>query len=105
MTRSLQLVLYVILSVVDFAATIFLVSNGYADEANPLINGFTSLFTSFPFGLAIYKIMLLAGTVLLLRAIQRRDPRSASRLLIFANAVMLGLGAWHLQCIRISLAG
>jgi hypothetical protein len=105
MSRRLQLVLYVILSLVDFTATVYLVSNGYADEANPLIRGFVAGFSSFPIGLAIYKSLLLAGTILMLRAVHRRDPGASLRLLLFANAVMLALGCWHIVCLRASLAG
>lgn len=97
-------ILYVFLSLVDCGSTIFLVTHGYADEANPLINRFTSLFTSFPLGLIVYKALLLAGTVMVLRLVQDRDPRVAYRLLVFANVVMLALGAWHVHCIRVSLA-
>lgn len=105
MSRRHQLLLYVFLSAVDFAATVYLVGNGFADEANPLINGFTAMFESFSVGLALYKIMLVALTVVILGAIHRRDPRTAGRMMLFANFAMLTLGAWHVYCLRVALGG
>jgi hypothetical protein len=92
--------LYLLLTVADFAATVFLVTNGYADEANPFINGFTALFSSFALGLAIYKTAVTISLVFLLRQVNRQSPAASRRLLFFANAVMLGISGWHIACLH-----
>jgi hypothetical protein len=102
MSRRAQFALYLFLSAVDFVATVFLVSNGYADEANPFINKFASLFSSFTVGLAIYKVALIVCLVALLRTIHRQSPQASQRLLIFANAMMASLSGWHLICLRMA---
>jgi len=104
MSRRHQLALYVVLSFIDFAATIFLVNNGHADEANPLIRGFVSFFPSFSIGLAVYKVLFLGMVLVTLRAVQHRSSRAAGRLLVFANVTMLALGAWHAFCLSASMA-
>lgn len=104
MSRRLLLSVYVALSVLDFVATVFLVSRGYASEANPLINAFVRFFPTFSLGLAVYKTAMLATLMILLRLIHYRNPRLTGRLLVFANALMLALGVYHVACIRISLA-
>ncbi|HEY3267894.1 MAG TPA: DUF5658 family protein [Armatimonadota bacterium] len=95
---------YVFLSVVDFAATVFLVTNGYADEANPLICGFAARFSSFTLALGIYKLASLTAVSCLLRLVHRHNPVMSRALLGFANVLMLALGVWHVACIRMALA-
>jgi len=103
MSRRAHFVVYVLLSLVDFGATVFLVNNGYADEANPLIRGFAGQFASFGVGLAIYKALMLAALVFMLRLVHNKNPRSSLQLLVFANSAMLALAAWHGVCLRVSL--
>lgn len=100
MSRRTQFGLYLLLSVVDFAATVFLVSHGYADEANPFINGFTALFSSFAIGLAVYKSAIIITLVFLLRAVHKQSPVASRRLLFFANAVMIAISGWHVACLH-----
>lgn len=102
MSRRMQFGLYLFLSLVDFAATVFLVSNGYADEANPFINKFANLFSSFPVGLAIYKMALIVLLVFLLREVHRHSPTASRRLLFFANTLMAGLSCWHVVCLHMA---
>jgi hypothetical protein len=102
MSRRAQFGLYLLLSLVDFVATVFLVSNGYADEANPFINGFTKLFSSFPLGLAVYKVILLLCVVALLKELHRHSPEASRRLLLFANTLMVGLSGWHIACLHMA---
>jgi hypothetical protein len=103
MSRRAHFAVYVLLSVVDFGATVFLVTHGYADEANPLIRGFAGHFASFAMGLAIYKLAMLIGLVMMLRIVHRKEPRTSLQLLAFANAAMLALTVWHGVCLRASL--
>ena len=102
MTRRVQFALYVALSFLDFVATVYLVNNGYAAEANPLIQGFVGFFSSFLMGLAVYKLGFLVMVAVLLRAVHQRDPRASTRLLVFANTVMVALGCWHLYALSVS---
>ena len=104
MSRRAHFVLYVLLSALDFGATVFLVTNGYADEANPLIRGFAGQFASFAMGLAVYKVVMLIALVMMLRSVHRRSPQSSMRLLVFANFAMLVLAAWHGHCLQASLS-
>lgn len=100
MSRRAQFAVYVFLSAVDFIATVFLVSNGYADEANPFINKFAGLFSSFAIGLGVYKVTLIVCLVGLLRTIHKQSPLASQRLLLFANALMASLSGWHIICLR-----
>lgn len=102
MSRRAQFGLYLLLSLVDFVATVFLVSNGYADEANPFINKFATLFSSFPVGLAIYKMGLIVCLVFLLKEVHRHNPTASRQLLWFANTLMVGLSGWHVVCLHMA---
>lgn len=103
MSRRAHFGVYVLLSLLDFGATVFLVNHGYADEANPLIRGFAGQFASFAMGLAVYKAIMLAGMAFLLRLVHQKNPRSSLQLLVFANTAMLALAAWHGVCLHTSL--
>lgn len=102
MSRRAQFGLYFFLSVVDFAATVFLISHGYADEGNPFINGFTSLFSSFAVGLAVYKTSLIVAFVFIIRTVHKQNPIASRRLLLFANSAMVCLSGWHIACLHIA---
>ena len=104
MSRRVHFIIYVLLSALDFGVTVYLVTNGYADEANPLIRGFAYQFASFAVGLAIYKVALLGALVMMLRTVHSKDPKNSLRLLMFANSVMLALAVWHGVCVRASLS-
>lgn len=103
MSRRAHFGVYVFLSIVDFAATVFLVNNGFADEANPLIRGFAGQFASFTLGLAVYKAIMLVAMALMLRLVHQKSPRSSLQLLVFANSAMLALAVWHGVCLQVSL--
>lgn len=96
---------FIVLSAFDFFATIFLVHNGYADEANPLIRSFSAMFSTFWMGLAVYKAIVVSSILALMIQIHRQSPGAARGLLVFANTVMLVLGGWHAYAIGASLWG
>ena len=97
-----QFVVYILLSILDFAATSFLVHNGYAREANPFIQAFAGLFNTFWVGLLLYKLGLVTAVAFLLKAVHARDKRASAALLVFANSVMFILAGWHLVALRLS---
>lgn len=103
MSRRAHFGVYVLLSLLDFGATVFLVNSGFADEANPLIRGFTSQFASFAMGLALYKVLMLTALTFMLRLVHQKSPEYSLRLLMFANAAMLVLATWHGFCLHVSL--
>jgi hypothetical protein len=102
MSHRSQFIIYILLTIVDFAATSFLVHNGYAHEANPLIQGFASLFSTFWVGLLLYKLGCVTAITVLLRAVHQRDRRASAALLMFANSVMFILAGWHLVALQLS---
>lgn len=103
MSLRSQFVVYVILSILDFAATSFLVHNGYAREANPFIRAFAGLFSTFWVGLLLYKLGCVAAVGVLLRAVHARDRKASAALLVFANSVMFILAGWHLVAFHLSV--
>jgi hypothetical protein len=105
MSLRSQFVVYVLLSILDFLATSFLVHNGFATEANPFIRAFAGLFNTFWVGLLFYKLGCVTAVGVLLKAVHARDRRASAALLVFANSVMFILAGWHLMALHLSARG
>jgi hypothetical protein len=95
MTPRLHIAFYLLLSCIDFTATALLVNAGLTTEANPLINRFAAYFPEFWLGLAVYKFALVGAVLALVIGIQRMSVPASTKVLVFANSIMLGVTGMH----------